>query len=413
MGITREMLTLEDALARLLGSVQPLEVEDCSLAACAGRFVAQAVVSKLDLPGFDNSAMDGYAVRAADVPTASPDRPVALTLVGRLPAGEWRSAALSAGECVRVFTGSPLPPGADAVVMQEDVRIDPGTPDRVSVLDPVKPWDNVRFKGEDVKRDSVLLQRGDRIHPTGLGLLAATGVAGVPVHRRPRIAVLASGNELHEPGTSLPAGGIYESNRLSLAAALRESGAEPVLFPRVPDSLEATVAALREGFDRCDVVITSGGVSVGELDYLKPAFQKMGGSMEFWKVALKPGKPFVHGRWVGKHWFGLPGNPVSAWVTFLLLVRPAVLAMQGAADTALFRCGGTLREAIRNSGDRRHFVRVVVDGEGNVVSAGRQGSHCQGSLASANALLDVAPGETLAAGSQVRVWCFPSGSPGA
>ena len=402
------MLSLEEALARLLGSVRRTDVERRPLSEACGRFAAEELTAGMDLPGFDNSAMDGYALRAADVAAASPDSPIRLRLVDRLAAGAASEKPLAQGECIRLFTGSILPSGADAVVMQEDTALLPGEAGIVAVKDAVKPWENIRFRGEDVKRGSVVVSAGERLQPQGIGLLGATGIAEVAVHRLPKVAVLASGNELFEPGRPLPPGGIYESNRLCLASAARECGAQVEVLPLVPDSLEATVAALREAFARADAVVTSGGVSVGELDFLKPAFAALGGTTAFWKIAIKPGKPFVHGLWEGRHWFGLPGNPVSAWVTFLLLVRPALLAMQGASRTHLPISLGTLREPLSNPGDRRHFVRVQLDEAGDVRSAGRQASHCQGSLARANALLEIAPGITMPAGTVVKVLAFPT-----
>jgi molybdopterin molybdotransferase len=405
--MTLDMLSLEEALSQLLSSVTSTEVVSCPLLKACGRFAAEPLSAGIDLPGFDNSAMDGYAVRAADVATASDSSPVRLRLIDRVSAGAASERPLAAGECIRLFTGSILPSGADAVVMQEDVTVLSAEPGIIAVRDPVKPWENVRFRGEDVKRGSMVLSPGDQLKPQSLGLLAAMGNATVSIHRPPKVAVLASGNELYEPGAPLPPGGIYESNRLCLAAAAQECGAEVELFPLVPDSLESTVTALREAFSRAEVVITTGGVSVGELDFLKPAFAALGGTTEFWRVAIKPGKPFVHGHWKGRRWFGLPGNPVSAWVTFLLLVRPVLLAMQGAARTHLPVAWGKLREPLKNPGDRRHFIRVILDDSGEVRSAGRQGSHCQGSLAQANGLVDVAPNGSLTIGTPVKVLCFP------
>jgi len=395
------MLELEEARARLLAGITPLGTECVTLNTAAFRIAASAVSSSVDLPPFDNSAMDGYAVRAADVISAKADAAVALTLVGKVAAGEGSIGEVQPGQCVRVFTGSMLPPGADAVVMQEDTQIDDEPSARVHVLDGVKPWENVRFRGEDVKRGAVLVRSGERLSPGRTGLLAAAGVSRAKVYRRPEIGLLATGSELVEPGGSLAPGKIYESNRAALEPLLVRSGATVRVYPLVPDTLAGTKDALARAFAECDGVVTSGGVSVGELDFVKAAFEELGGRLDFWKVAIKPGKPFVFGRRGGKLLFGLPGNPVSAIVTFLLLVRPALWRWQGATDVEPRTVPCVLGEPLVNRGGRRHFMRVRIDGHGVAVSAGQQASHRLGSLAEANALVDVPPDTALPAQASV------------
>lgn len=394
------MLTYEEALARVLGSLPSVRTEQIPVAQAAGRFLAEPVVSPLDLPPFDNSAMDGYAVRAADVTSASADKPVALRQVGQVGAGQVFTGSVGVQTCVRIFTGTPLPAGADAVVMQEDTRAEGDT---VLVLDRARPWENVRLRGEDVKSGAVLALPGTRLCAGHLGLFAATGHARVRVAGQPRVALVATGSELRPPGKPLAPGQIYESNRTMLAAMLTACGVEVHSLPLVPDTLNRTRNALQRAFAECDAVVTTGGASVGKLDFIKAAFAELGGSQEFWRVAIKPGKPFIFGTLQGKLLFGLPGNPVSAFVTFLLLVRPALLRWQGASEIGLPAHPGTLAEALVNRGDRRHFVRVRVDAEGRVHSAGTQASHMMHSLAAANALVDVPPATTLAAGAIVRV----------
>jgi molybdopterin molybdotransferase len=296
-----------------------------------------------------------------------------------------------------------LPAGADAVVMQEDTRTSEAQPDRVQILDRVRPWENIRLRGEDVKTGAVIATPGTRLGAGHLNLLAAVGTTSVRVARRPRVGVLATGSELRPPGKPLAPGQIHESNRAMLGALLAEAGAEARAYPLVPDSLARTRTALQRAFADCDAVVTTGGASVGKLDFVKAAFAELGGSQEFWKVAIKPGKPFIFGTLAGKFLFGLPGNPVSAFVTFLLLVRPALLRWQGAAHLGLPAHPGTLAEPLVNRGDRRHFVRVRVDDAGLVHSAGTQASHMLHSLASANGLVDVPPETTWAAGTTVRV----------
>jgi molybdopterin molybdotransferase len=399
----RAMLELEEARQRLLDVLQPLQAERVPLSGAAGRVLADAVVSPIDLPPFDNSAMDGYAIRSADVASAGAESPAKLKLAGHVPAGAVFTGTVQPGTCVRLFTGSPLPDGADAVVMQEDTRVEASEPGAVQILDRAKPWENVRFRGEDVKNGVVLAQAGEVITAGRVGLLAAAGINSVHVHRRPIVGLLATGTELVEAGQPLPPGKIYESNRAALEPLLVCSGAVPRLFPLVPDTLDDTCQALKLAFDECDAVVTSGGVSVGELDFVKAAFERLGGRMDFWKVAIKPGKPFVFGRLGGKFLFGLPGNPVSALVTFLLLVRPALRRWQGATNVLLPVTYGVLAEALVNHGDRRHFMRVRVDENGMVYSAGAQASHLLVSLAAANGLAEVPPNTTLAAGAPARV----------
>ena len=394
------MLELEEALKRLLATVPPPTSELVPLSGAHDRVLLENVVSQVELPPFDNSAMDGYAVRAADVAKATADAPTKLSLAGRAAAGEVFQGEISAGQCVRLFTGSQLPKGADSVVMQEDTRIEN---DEVLILEPVKPWENVRLCGEDIKRGASLGQRGDILTAGRLGLLAATGLKTVTVGRKPIVALLATGSELLEPGQPLGPGQIYESNRLALATLVQNAGAIPKVFPLVPDDPGLTRAALEAAFHECDAVVTSGGVSVGEMDFVKQAFEEAGGSLEFWRVAIKPGRPFVFGRLGQKLLFGLPGNPVSAFVTFLMLVRPALRQWQGAADITLPAHQGVLGEPLANDGNRRHFVRVRVNADGKVWSAGTQASHMLSSLGAANALLDLAPQAALPAGANVKV----------
>jgi molybdopterin molybdotransferase len=367
------------------------------------RIVSGPILCPLDLPPFDNSAMDGYAVRAADLPGANAASPVTLQLTGRVAAGEIFDGEVKPGTCVRLFTGSPLPRGADAVVMQEDTRVDPAQPAAVSFLDAAKPWENVRFRGEDVKAGAVLVTGGAELTASRINLLGAAGLDEVRVGRRPVVGLLATGTELMTGGQPLAPGKIHESNRLSLAALVADAGAIPKMFPLVPDMLADTRTALETAFRECDLIVTSGGVSVGEMDFVKSAFEQMGGNLEFWKVAMRPGRPFVFGRYDGKFLFGLPGNPVSAFVTFLLLVRPALARWQGAAIVDLPRHHGVLAEAISNPGDRRNFLRVTVDELGKVRLAGAQGSHILSSLAVANGLLDVPPQTSLPPGAMVAV----------
>jgi molybdopterin molybdotransferase len=397
------MIELEQAVEKILASIPAPKAESISLTEASRRVVAEKILATTDLPPFDNSAVDGYAVRAQDVASANSQSPVSLHLAGRIAAGEKVPGELSAGQCIRIFTGSTLPPGADAVVMQEDTKVDGNEPHKVLFLDSAKPWENVRFRGEDIKRGAMIVTPGEMFGAAHIALLAACGTAQVPVNRRPSVALLATGSELQEAGSPLAPGQIYESNRAALAPLIASTGALPKNFPIVPDDPEATRAALSRAFAECDIVITCGGVSVGEMDFVKSAFEELGGKLEFWKVALKPGRPFVFGRRGEKLLFGLPGNPVSAFVTFLLLARPALLRWQGAAKVNLPASLGILAEPLANPDNRRHFMRVAMDTKGNIHSAGTQASHFLSSLAVSDGLVDMPPKTTFAAGTTIQV----------
>jgi molybdopterin molybdotransferase len=399
------MISVEDACARILAAVQPLPPNDVPLRQAHNSYAAADLFATVDLPGFDNSAMDGYAVRSADLKTASAEAPVILGCTARIAAGEHLSSPISIGQCARIFTGSMMPEAVDAVVMQEDVVAEG---DRVRFAEPVKPFENVRLRGEDVRKGSKIVSAGERLTAARLGLLAASGHATATVHRSSRVALLSTGNELSEQGVELRPGGIYESNRTMLGAFLAPLKCDVDDYPIVRDDLQSTIAALRTAFRSADMVVSSGGVSVGEYDFVKEAFQALGGSVDLWQIAMRPGKPFTFGQLNGKFLFGLPGNPVSAFVTFLLLVRPAILKMHGATSYGHAMIEGELAESIVNRGDRRHFVRVRFE-NGKIYPAGGQKSHMIGSLSQANALLDVPPGAELRPASHAKVilWELP------
>ena len=392
------MISLEQALDRVLASVQPLPAETIPAGRAAGRCLVADVASPIDLPVFDNSAMDGYAVRSADLKAL----PSTLRLCGRVAAGERFNGAMEPGTCVRVFTGSPVPADADAVAMQEDVSVEG---ELVRFDEPVRPFENVRLRGEDIRAGAIVGRKGDRIDATRAAILAACGIGQIQVARRPAVTLLATGSELREAGEPLRAVEIYESNRALLAPLLESIGCEVRALPLIRDDLEATIAALKQGFDAGGTVITTGGVSVGECDFVKEAFTRLGGKIDLWRVAVRPGKPFVFGTLGEGRLFGLPGNPVSALVTFLLLVRPALLRMQQCGEVDLPRVPGQLAEAVQNRGDRRHFMRVRWKA-GEVTVLGTQASHMIGSLGGANGLIDVPPATRLEAGArvEVRLW---------
>jgi molybdopterin molybdotransferase len=397
------VISLEEAQERILAAVEPLPGEEIQVQDALGRFLAAPVHSLVDLPPADNSAVDGYAVRAADLASATGETPVALRLSGQTSAGKTFAGDVEAGACVRIFTGAVLPRGADAVVMQEDVKQAEDQTAKVMFSEAVKPLENVRLRGEDIRENALLAGAGDEVRASLLSLLTGAGLAAATVGRRPGVGLLATGDELREAGCALPPGAIYESARAGLSALARQAGAIPKSYPLVQDDLELTKRALRAALEECDVVATIGGVSVGEMDFVRQAFADIGGQLDFWTVAMRPGKPFAFGRHEKKILFGLPGNPVSAFVTFFLLARPALLRLQGAHEVRPPVSRGVLAEPLGNCGQRRHFARVVLDADGQVRSAGSQASHILSSMARANGLVDTPPGTTWPAGARVAV----------
>ncbi len=393
------LLTLDEALARLLGAVQPLAgSEAVSTFDALGRVLARDVNSLVDVPPADNSAMDGYAMRCADVPAAGAVLPVSQ----RVAAGSVGSA-LKLGTAARVFTGAPVPDGSDAVVMQEQCEALDGA---VRVNTVPTAGLAIRRRGEDLARGAQVLRRGLRLTPQALGLAAAAGAATLQVARRPRVALFSTGDELAMPGEVLKPGAIYNSNRFTLRALIQSLGCECIDLGIVPDRLDATRAALRQAAQGNDLIVTSGGVSVGEEDHLKPAVQAEG-SLDLWQMAIKPGKPLAFGSVrredSGSAWFiGLPGNPVSSFVTFLLAVRPVLLQLQGAAPQPPL--GLSLRADFDwpRADTRREFLRVKRNANGGLDLFQNQGSGVLTSTVWADGLVDNPPSTPIRAGDSVR-----------
>ena len=398
--------SLDDALARLLERVTPLaQTETIATQDALGRVLAQDVVSTIDVPPADNSSMDGYAMCAADVPEKGQVLPVAQ----RVPAGVV-GAVHQAGTVARIFTGAQIPVGADAVVMQEACEAIAGEGlGQVRVNETPQPGQWIRRRGEDVEQGAAVLHAGQRLDPAALGLAAAVGAASLSVARRPRVALFSTGDELAMPGEPLKPGAIYNSNRFTLRALLQALGCEITDLGIVPDRLDATRAALRQAAAGNDLIITSGGVSVGEEDHLRPAVQAEG-RLDLWQIAIKPGKPLAFGEvrrgdatQGGSAWFmGLPGNPVSSFVTFMLLVRPVILRLQGA--TRLTPQSLALRADFDwpRADKRREFLRVRVNQQGGLDLFPNQSSGVLTSAVWADGLLDNPAGQTIAAGDMVR-----------
>jgi molybdopterin molybdotransferase len=396
------MLPLSEARRRILESVAPLGAETIPLAEAEGRFLSLEIKAPVDLPGFHTAAVDGYALRSEEIRFASPETPVFLPVEARLAAGQPATGSLTRFACQRLFTGAMIPEGADSVVMQEDTVAPPENPGVVGITSATTPFENFRFRGEDVRAGTVVASRGERATFGTIALLSALGLREIEVFRRPSVAILATGAELTEGGRSLEAGMIYESNRAMLACLARKAGGAPTApRPIVSDHLDAICLALEDAFKLADVVVTVGGVSVGDHDLVRPAFSRLGGEIEFWRVAVRPGKPFVFGRWKGKWLFGLPGNPVSAAVCFWILAGPALLGLQGAGDPGPRGLRLPLGEAIYNRGDRPHFFRVKLGQDGRLVSAGTQAAHILGAMAASNGLVELGPGEKKSPGDVV------------
>ena len=392
------MLTVEQALAEILARVGVLGTERVDVVSALGRTLAEPIVSRRQIPPWANSSMDGYAVRAEDAGAGA-----VLTVVGRVEAGALPTRTVGRREAVRIFTGAPLPPGADAVVPQEDVEAASG---HVTLRGPVDHLAYVRPAGEDVEVGDRVLEPGVEVRAAEIGLLATLGYPQVAVYRRPRVAVLSTGNELADLGREPAAGQIPNTNTYSLMALVLEAGGEPISVGVAPDRLDAIQERVERARD-ADMVVSSAGVSVGELDLVRDAFTRAGAELHLWKVSMRPGKPITFGSLDGRPVFGLPGNPVSAMVTFELFVRPALLKMTGRRRLLRPRLRARALAPIANPGGRRGYLRVQLetDGEGlpGARLTGDQGSAILTSLVAADGLAVVAPDTTIAAGETVEV----------
>lgn len=388
------MISEEEALEKILSAVSPSPPTEIFLSDALDRFAATDVFATIALPPFDNSAMDGYAVVASSL-----EKSARLKIVGDQAAGVSKNLSLGLGEAVRIFTGAPMPQGADTVVMQEEAQREN---DFVLILtQQICEGDFVRRAGADLAVGQQILKRGDRLRPATMALLASQGIRSVSVGKIARVAIVTTGDELIAPGKTLRGGQIFESNGLMLAALTARTNAKVTMRRHCRDHFEKLCAMLEDAM-QYEVVIISGGVSVGERDFVRKALREIGAEIDLWQVAVKPGKPFLFGRREQCHIFGLPGNPVSTFVTFLVFVRPVLLQMMGAADVGLSRARVRLGLEICGDETRPHYFRGELrDGEFKVV--GRQESHALFGLARANALLRVKAQEKLIAGSEVEV----------
>ena len=380
------MIPVQEARDIILSQMPLLGTEHVDLFSALGRVLAKDVISSYDVPPHNNSAMDGYALRSEDLTGASAENPVILEVIEDLPAGYVSQKTVGPGEAIRIMTGAPIPKGCNTVMRVEDTMRGEGT--QVLVLKEIPPQFDLRLAGEDLKRGQVVLEKGTRLRPAEIGLLSSVGRSTVQVYQRAQVAILSTGDELVEVDELLEPGKIFNSNSYSLAALVRECGGIPIQLGIARDRREELEGKIAQGM-RADMLLSSGGVSVGDYDLVKDMLQKSDAAMEFWKVCMKPGKPLAFGNIGGVPTVGLPGNPVSVMVSFEVFVRPSLLKMMGYRQIYRAVVPATLEEDFRKSDERKHFVRVVLrkEGESFIASTtGAQGSGILSSMSKANGL---------------------------
>jgi molybdopterin molybdotransferase len=391
--MNKGLLSVDEALERLLAGAHPVaETESVPTLSAAGRVLAAAQRSTMNVPPMDNSAMDGYALRLADLKGAEPRLRVAQKILAGAVGGP-----LAAGTAARIFTGAPIPPGADAVVMQEDCVAEG---DQIVVKKIPRPGEWVRLAGSDIRAGDVILPAGIRLRPQDTGLAASIGIASLPVHRRVRLGLFFTGDELVMPGDPLPPGRIYNSNRFTLNGLAHAFDCEVRDYGIVPDSLEATREVLRRAAAECDVIVTSGGVSVGDADFVKPAVEAEG-ELLMWRISMKPGRPLAFGRVARASFIGLPGNPVSSFVTFLIFVRPFLLKTQGITDVNPHSIQVRADFDWPEPDARREYLRVKWNARGGLDLYPTQDSAVLMSTAWADGLVDNPADRAIRAGEMV------------
>jgi molybdopterin molybdotransferase len=392
--MNKGLISVDEALARLLADAKPVaDIEEVPALEASGRVLARAQRSTMDVPPLDNSAMDGYAVRASDV-----EPNIKLKIRQKIMAGSV-GAPLEPGSAARIFTGAPIPPGADAVIIQEEASADG---ESVSFTKKPKPGDWVRYVGSDIRKGAEILAAGKRLAPQDTGLAASVGIKSLPVYRRLRLGLFFTGDELVMPGEPLAPGRIYNSNRFTLRGLAQALGCELRDYGIVPDSLEATREVLRRAAKECELIVTSGGVSVGEADYVKPAVEAEG-RLLMWRIAMKPGRPLAYGRAGEAAFIGLPGNPVSSFVTFLIFVRPFLLKLQGVQDVDPKGMAARADFDWPEPDARREFLRVKWNAQGGLDLYPTQDSAVLTSTAWADGLLDNPAGRAIRQGDTVRL----------
>ena len=397
------MISVEEALGLILENIREIGFEKVDIKEALGRVLAEDVYARRNIPPWDNSAMDGYAVRVNDVEGASKENPAVLKIIESLPAGYISESKLKPGEAIKIMTGAPMPNGADAVVMAEYTEKDG---DKVRIFKRPEKSDHIRKAGEDVKEGQLVIKKGQLIRPSEIGMLASMARSIVSVYQRPRVAILATGDELVDLDEEICGAKIINSNTYAVGAQIQECGALPILLGIARDRQDELEERLRLGMN-ADIIITSGGVSVGDYDHVKDVVKGLGGDLRLWKVAIKPGKPLAFSMLNSRPMFGLPGNPVASMVTFEIFVGPAILKMMG--HKKIFRpiIDATIKDDLKKKENRRHFIRASVqsDGDGYAVeTTGDQGSHMMTSMTKANGLIIFHENDTsIKAGDKVKV----------
>ncbi len=397
------MITVDEALDKILSHIHSLGFEKVSLLDSLGRVIGEDVHARRDIPPFDNSAMDGYALRSVDVREASQDRPLRLEVIEDLPAGYISAKTVESRKAIRIMTGAPVPKGADAVIPVEETKKENGS---VLIFRAVTPGENIRKSGEDVKKGDRVISQGDMIRPAEVGMLASVGRSFVSVYQRPLVAILCTGDELVDVDGDLDEVKIISSNSYTLGAQVKDSGAIPLQLGIAKDREEEIEEKLRQGL-RADVIVSSAGVSVGDYDFVKDVMKRLGTEMVFWKVAMRPGAPLAFGMIGEKPVFGLPGNPVSSMISFEQFVRPSLLKMMGSRK--LFRpvVEAVLKEGIKKMAGKRYFIRGSLSLEKNqyfVTTTGEQGSGILRSMVRASGLIVIPEEqEIVRAGEKVKV----------
>jgi molybdopterin molybdotransferase len=386
------LLTEQEALRQILEVTSTLGVEEVELDEAGGRIVAEPIFATIPLPAFTNSSMDGYAVIARDVRPGG-----CLTLVGEQAAGMDRQLRVEPGTALRIYTGAPLPEGADAVLMQEDAE---RSGNEIIPRGQVSPGENIRIRGGDLSEGQKMIDPGACLNAARLALFVSQGLSRVKVYLRPKVGVVTTGSELRKPGQPLKPGEIYETNGIMLSELIRQSGGTAVRFDPVQDEEEAHVRTLSHALGM-DAVVIAGGVSVGEKDLVKPVLRKLGAEIALWRVAIRPGKPFLFGSLGRTLVFGLPGNPVSAYVTFVVFVRPALLRLQGDRREPNLRTKVIAGSSFRNNGERPHYLRGTIKGD-SFSPIGPQESHALFALSRSDALVRLEPHREITEGEVVE-----------
>ena len=410
--MSHKLLSVAEARTRLLSAFSVVEKDNVPLIQATGRVLCNDIVSEIDLPNFHNSSMDGFAVRSIDVRNASSVNPISLSIVADIPAGKIIDTPIDHGKAARIMTGAPMPPGADAVVPIEDTdqyRHHTGyeSPYLVHIYRPVQPGEFIRLKGQDVSRGDVVLKTGVKLRPQDIGYLAMLGMSEVSVYRKPRVAIMSTGDELLPVGVPIEPGKVYDSNAFTLSALVDRDGGIPIYFGTATDQEEAIRELMEKAVSQgVDLILSTAGVSVGAFDYVRKVVEQFG-KLSFWRVNMRPGKPLLFGHYHEIPFFGLPGNPVSAFMGFEVFVRPALLKLIGISETQYPVIRVKLLESVESDGRESYLRAIVTFQEKNWVArlAGHQGSGNFRSLVQANALLIIPSGvKSLPVGSEVEGW---------